>query len=54
MAKLFVLAEHRQGQLRDITFEMLTKARELAGKTGTELTAVILGSNVKEHAKALV
>ncbi|MBS7633632.1 electron transfer flavoprotein subunit alpha/FixB family protein, partial [Candidatus Bathyarchaeota archaeon] len=33
---------------------MLTKARELAGKTGTELTAVILGSNVKEHAKALV
>ncbi|MDH7563691.1 MAG: electron transfer flavoprotein subunit alpha/FixB family protein [Candidatus Bathyarchaeota archaeon] len=53
MAKLFVLAEHRQGQLRDITFEMLTKGREIAEKTGTELTAVILGSNVKEHAKAL-
>ena len=32
---------------------MLTKARELAGKTGAEVTAVMLGKNVKEHAKAL-
>jgi electron transfer flavoprotein alpha subunit len=53
MPEIFVLAEHRQGQLRDITFEMLTKAREIAEKTNKELTAVILGSNVKEQAKAL-
>jgi electron transfer flavoprotein alpha subunit len=53
MAKIFVLAEHRQGQIRDITFEMLTKAREISEKTGSELTAVLLGSNVKEHAKML-
>jgi electron transfer flavoprotein alpha subunit len=53
MAKIFVLAEHRQGQIRDITYEMLTKARELAGNTGAEVTAVILGKNVKEQAKAL-
>jgi len=53
MAKIFVLAEHRQGQLRDITFEMLTKARELAEKTNTELCAVILGKDIAEHAKAL-
>jgi electron transfer flavoprotein alpha subunit len=53
MAKLFVLAEHRQGQVRDITFEMLTKGREIAEKTGAELTAVIVGKNVKEQAKNL-
>jgi electron transfer flavoprotein alpha subunit len=53
MAKIFVLAEHRQGQLRDITFEMLTKGRELAGKTGAELVAVLLGKGLREHAKSL-
>jgi electron transfer flavoprotein alpha subunit len=53
MPEIFVLAEHRQGQLRDITFEMLTKAREIAEKTNKELTAVILGRNVKEQAKTL-
>lgn len=53
MKEIFVLAEHRQGQFRDITFEMLSKGVELAEKTGTELTAVLLGKNVKDQAKAL-
>src|SRR4030042_1733131 len=53
MTGIFVLAEHRQGQIRDITFEMLTKAREIAEKTGSELTAVILAKNAKELAKLL-
>jgi len=53
MREIFVLAEHRRGELRDITFEMLTKGRELAQKTNLELTAVILGKNVKEYAKKL-
>jgi electron transfer flavoprotein alpha subunit len=53
MTKIFTLAEHRQGQIRDITLEMLTKARELAEKTNSETTAIILGKNVKEHAKTL-
>ncbi|MCS7124640.1 MAG: electron transfer flavoprotein subunit alpha/FixB family protein [Candidatus Bathyarchaeota archaeon] len=53
MAEIFVLAEHRQGQLRDITFEMLTKARETAEKANADLTAVLLGKNIKEHAKIL-
>ena len=53
MTEIFVLAEHRQGQIRDITFEMLTKAREIAEKTGSELTAVILAKNAKELAKLL-
>jgi electron transfer flavoprotein alpha subunit len=53
MAKIFVLAEHRQGQVRDITYEMLTKAGEIAEKTSAELTAILLGKNIKEHAKTL-
>jgi len=53
MAEIFVLAEHRQGQVRDVTFEMLAKGRELAQKTGSELTAVLLGKDVKNHAKTL-
>lgn len=53
MGEIFVLAEHRRGELRDITFEMLTKGRELAQKTSSELTAVILGKDVKEYAKRL-
>jgi len=47
MTGIFVLAEHRQGQIRDITYEMLTKARELG-----EATAILLTNN-KEMAKSL-
>jgi electron transfer flavoprotein alpha subunit len=53
MAEIFVLAEHRQGQIRDVTYEMLTKAREIAEKANMELTAVFLGKEVKEKAKVL-
>ncbi len=53
MTEIFVLAEHRQGLMRDVTYEMLTKAREVAEKTNTELTVVLLGKDVKEHAKTL-
>ncbi|MGB9778716.1 MAG: electron transfer flavoprotein subunit alpha/FixB family protein [Candidatus Bathyarchaeales archaeon] len=53
MTEIFVLAEHRQGQIRDITYEMLTKAKETAEKANMGLTAVILGKEVKEKAKAL-
>jgi len=53
MTQIFVLAEHRQGIIRDITYEMLTKAREIAEKANAELTAVILGKDVKEKAKTL-
>ena len=53
MKEIFVLAEHRQGQIRDITFEMLTKGEELAENTNTHLTAILLGKDVKKHAKTL-
>jgi len=53
MPQIFVLAEHRQGVIRDITYEMLTKAREIAEKTGADLTALMLGREIKEKAKPL-
>jgi len=53
MTEIFVLTEHRRGQIRDITLEMLTKGRALAEKTNTELTAVLFGKDVKEYAKTL-
>ena len=53
MAEIFVLTEHRQGQIRDVTYEMLTKSREIAEKANMELTAVFLGKEVKEKAKVL-
>jgi len=53
MKEIFVLAEHRRGEFRDVTFEMLTKGRELSQKANMDLTAVLLGHNVKEFAKSL-
>jgi electron transfer flavoprotein alpha subunit len=53
MREIFVLAEHRQGQIRDITFEMLSKGMELTEKTNTELTALLFGKDTKNQAKAL-
>jgi electron transfer flavoprotein alpha subunit len=53
MSEIFVLAEHRLGQIRDITYEMLTKAREVAEKANAELVGVMLGKDIKEKAKIL-
>jgi electron transfer flavoprotein alpha subunit len=46
MDEIVVLVEHRQGEIRDITFEMLGKGRELAAGRGAKLTALLLGDNV--------
>ncbi|MEM0049047.1 MAG: electron transfer flavoprotein subunit alpha/FixB family protein [Candidatus Bathyarchaeia archaeon] len=53
MVEIFVLAEHRQGQLRDITFEMLTKANDVSSKVNAEVTSILLGKGVKQSASAL-
>ena len=49
MHEIFVLAEHRQGELRDISFEMLT----LAGTLDSKVTAVLLGSGMDDFAAKL-
>jgi len=43
MGKIFVIAEHREKELREITFQMLHKADELCRELSHELTAVVIG-----------
>jgi electron transfer flavoprotein alpha subunit len=53
MTELFVLAEHRKGEIRDITFEMLSKGAMLAKEMNADLSAVLLGHNISEMAEKL-
>jgi electron transfer flavoprotein alpha subunit len=53
MGEIFVLVEHRQGRIRDITFEMLGAGEKLATQQGIALTAVLLGKGVKNFAEDL-
>jgi electron transfer flavoprotein alpha subunit len=53
MGEIFVLAEHRRGELRDVTFEMLGKGQEFAATMGTPLVAVLLGHNIDDFATEL-
>ena len=46
MSEIFVIVEHRLGETRDITYEMLWKAGELAQNLSHTVTAVILGHEV--------
>jgi electron transfer flavoprotein alpha subunit len=54
MKQIFVLAEHRKGQLRDTTWEALAAGRKLAAELGADLTCLLLGSNIDSMAEALV
>jgi electron transfer flavoprotein alpha subunit len=53
MAEIMVLMEHRQGAMKDINLEMLSKGQELAEKTKAELTAVLLGQGVASMADGI-
>jgi len=45
MNEIFVVAEHRKGEVREITFEMLFKANELCRNISSNLTAVVIGGS---------
>jgi electron transfer flavoprotein alpha subunit len=53
MGEIFVLAEHRQGKIRDITYEMLGAGEKIATEQGVPLIAVLLGQGVKGIAEEL-
>lgn len=53
MSEILVLAEHRQGVLRDVTFEMLGLARGLAREAGWTVSALVLGAEPGEPAAKL-
>jgi electron transfer flavoprotein alpha subunit len=43
MAEIFVVVEHRKGEVREITYQMLWKAHDLCQKLSYKLTAVLIG-----------
>ncbi len=53
MDDIFVLVEHRQREIRDITFEMLMKGKVLSEHMGRSLTALLLGNDVGAMAEGL-
>jgi electron transfer flavoprotein alpha subunit len=50
---IYVVAEQLEGQLSDVTFEMLGKARALAPSLGGRVVAVLLGSGIQDMATKL-
>ena len=51
--EVWVFAEQEEGRLSDVPFELLGKARELAGRLGVKVGAVLMGSGVEHLAKPL-
>jgi len=54
MGKILVLAEHRQGALRDISYEMMAVAPKLAEQMGGEVTVLLIGSGMDDLATKMV
>ena len=50
---VWTIAEQRDGEIRKITYEIVSEGRRLADVLGQELTVILLGSNIKEKAAEL-
>ncbi len=50
---VFIFAEQVDNQISNIAYELLGKAKDLAKDLGTDVTAVLIGSGVKELADSL-
>jgi electron transfer flavoprotein alpha subunit len=50
---IMTIAEQRDGDLRKISFEIVSEGRRLADALGQGLTAILLGSNIKDKALQL-
>jgi electron transfer flavoprotein alpha subunit len=50
---VLVVADHRRGELRPVSYELLTAARELADALGGEVHAAVVGGDVKRFAEQL-
>lgn len=47
---VWTIAEQRNGEIRKITYEIVSEGRRLADALGQELTVVLLGTNIKDKA----
>jgi electron transfer flavoprotein alpha subunit len=53
MGEIFVLVEHRKGEIRDVSFEMLYRANQLCQEFSHDLTAIVLGDEELSFLKDL-
>lgn len=51
---IFVFCEQRDGIVQNVSLELLGVARELAGKTGEKVCAILLGHQIADRAKELI
>jgi len=49
---VWIIAEQRDGEIRKISYELVSEGRRLADVLGQDLTVVLLGSNIKDKATA--
>jgi len=52
-ADVLVVADHRRGELRDVSLELLSAGRELADAAGGDLHAAVISGNVESFADQL-
>ena len=50
---VYVFAQQVDNEINNIAFELIGKGKDLANALGTDVTAVLVGSNVKNHADEL-
>jgi len=50
---VWTVAEQREGEIRKITYEVISEGRRLADALGQSLTVVLLGNGIKDKAAAL-
>ncbi|MFB6134530.1 MAG: electron transfer flavoprotein subunit alpha/FixB family protein [Halanaeroarchaeum sp.] len=53
MTDVLAVAEHRRGELRDVSYELVTAGRTLADETGGDLHLAVISGDVDEYADAL-
>jgi electron transfer flavoprotein alpha subunit len=50
---VMVIAEQRDGEIRKVSYEVVSEGKRLADKLGQKVTAVLLGQNIKAKAASL-
>ncbi len=53
MAGVWIIAEHRDGDFRKVTFEAASAAKAVAGELGAEVTAVVMAKGLKDKCAEL-
>jgi electron transfer flavoprotein alpha subunit len=53
MSDVLAVSEHRQGALRDVSYEVITAARELADSTGGDVHVAVISGDVDTYADDL-